>query len=311
MNDIMPSHKVSEHFRGSIPYASGSIRAEREPPAGTPPRPKTSHGAARAGAGSGSPASPHSQYPPPRASQQWLHTKFGEASAGGRGDCPMSALGLSLLRGAARALGVGVPGAGAGGAGAARGLAIRYNRKKGKQKAAAAAAAAAAKEPRVGRAIKAAEVRLVGDGGHEVLKLRAALAKAAEAGLDLVEVNPKASPPVCRVMDHRREQYAKMKREKERQRERGKVQGERKEVRMRATIAEGDYDMKVEQMERFLERGSRVRLRIFKGRPEEMEELAARVQGRLEEAARVESDLRVESGYGNMIFVPRPAGPAA
>ena len=177
--------------------------------------------------------------------------------------------------------------------------------------AAAAAAAAAAKEPRVGRAIKAAEVRLVGDGGHEVLKLGAALSKAAAAGLDLVEVNPKASPPVCRVMDHRREQYARSKREKERQRERGKVQGERKEVRMRATIAEGDYDMKVDQMERFLERGSRVRLRIFKGCPEEMEELATRVQGRLEEAARVESDLRVESGYGNMIFTPRSAGPAA
>ena len=236
-----------------------------------------------------------------------LAARAGAAGTGAAGAGRLGAVagraGSPLRPPAAPGPGLGLP------AGASRGLAIRYNRKKSKQRA----AAEESRELRGGRAIKAPEVRLVGPNGHEVLRLAEALKRAEEAGLDLVEVNPKASPPVCRVMDHRRELYVKRKKEKERIREKGGAgagAGERKEVRMRATIAAGDYEMKLAQMERFLERGSRVRLRIFKGQPEEMRGLAERIVARLGDAARAENELRVESGYGSLTFAPRPPAPA-
>lgn len=231
-----------------------------------------------------------------------LAARAGAAGRGGlRGGAVGARAGSPLGAPAPAGPGLGLP------AGASRGLAIRYNRNKSKSKQ--RAAAEEGRELRAGRAIKAPEVRLVGPGGHEVLRLADALKRAEEAGLDLVEVNPKASPPVCRIMDHRRELYAKRKKEKERLREKGGAgagAGERKEVRMRATIAAGDYEMKLAQIERFLERGSRVRLRIFKGQPEDMHGLAARVVARLGDAARTENELRVESGYGSLTFAPRP-----
>ncbi len=128
---------------------------------------------------------------------------------------------------------------------------------------------------RVNTQIRVPEVLVIGPEGEQlgVMQTRAALAKAEDAGFDLVEVAPNARPPVCRMMDYGRYRYQQQKKARANQKSSG---GELKELRMRPNIEQHDYGVKLKQAREFLGEGNRLKLTVrFRGR-----ELAHREIGR-------------------------------
>lgn len=104
------------------------------------------------------------------------------------------------------------------------------------------------------------------DGNHVgVIRTRDALDMARERGLDLVEVQPNASPPVCRLMDYGKFRYEESRKEREsRKRQKSAMV---KEVRLRPKIDDHDLETKGRQAQRFLEAGDKVKLSVlFRGR---------------------------------------------
>jgi len=92
-----------------------------------------------------------------------------------------------------------------------------------------------------------------------------ALKKAEEYGLDLVEVAPQVNPPVCRIMDFAKYKYEQEKREREAKKH--QRQSQLKEVRLSCRIEEHDYQIRLKHIQEFLEKGYKVRIRLFfKGR---------------------------------------------
>jgi len=124
-----------------------------------------------------------------------------------------------------------------------------------------------ASEYRINNEIRVKEVRLIGaDGGNVgVVSLEEALQLALEADLDLVEVAPNSSPPVCRILDYGKFLYEKAKKDREARKAQTKV--EIKEVRLRPKTSEHHRSFKVRDARRWLEEGKKVRVRIrFRGR---------------------------------------------
>ena len=119
--------------------------------------------------------------------------------------------------------------------------------------------------------IVAKTVRLVRDGGegeeasHEIVPVAEALELARAVGLDLVEVNGKASPPVCRLMDYERMRYDQKKRAKEQKKAQVMAQKRdvTKELRLTAKIDTHDLNVKISGAKKFLDAGNRVTFRIM------------------------------------------------
>jgi len=110
-------------------------------------------------------------------------------------------------------------------------------------------------------------VRLIGPDGqnHGVVSTNEAMQIAQEAGLDLVEVAPNSSPPVCRVLDFGKFQYERAKKDREARKAQTKV--EVKEIRLRPKTSDHHRSFKVRNARRWLEEGKKVRVRIrFRGR---------------------------------------------
>ncbi len=120
--------------------------------------------------------------------------------------------------------------------------------------------------------ITAATVRLVGEGLNQVLSLPEALKKSQEQGLDLVEVGPRASPPVVRIVDLKKFIYQESK--KERKRSRG-AKSKLKEIRLTPNIAENDFNNKIKRGQEFLTKGDQLRVNVLlRGRLAAKPELA-------------------------------------
>ncbi len=122
-------------------------------------------------------------------------------------------------------------------------------------------------EPRVNRQIRVPRVLLIDEEGRKLGEFMAddALALAQERGLDLVEVNPNARPPVCRIIDYGRFKYEKKKKSAEAKRK--QVQVQIKEVKLRPKTDTHDMDVKVRNARRFLEQGHKVKITVrFRGR---------------------------------------------
>lgn len=110
-------------------------------------------------------------------------------------------------------------------------------------------------------------MRLIGPDGqnHGVVSIDEALKIAQEAGLDLVEVAPNSSPPVCRVLDYGKFQYERAKKDREARKAQTKI--EVKEIRLRPKTSDHHRSFKVRNARRWLEDGKKVRVRIrFRGR---------------------------------------------
>lgn len=111
--------------------------------------------------------------------------------------------------------------------------------------------------------IQSPQVRLVDDEGEKVgvVPLEVALAKAQDAGVDLVEVAPNANPPVCRIMDYNKLQYEKQRKQKEAKKNQRHT--ETKEVKLRPNIDEHDYQTKLSHLRDFLSKGNRCKVSLM------------------------------------------------
>jgi translation initiation factor IF-3 len=120
---------------------------------------------------------------------------------------------------------------------------------------------------RVNERIRIPNVRVVDEEGNQVgiLPSREALALARERGLDLVEVSPLASPPVCRIMDYGKFKYETSKRANKDKKKQHRVQV--KEVKFKVKIDDHDFSFKVSNARKFLDEGNRVKFTLaFRGR---------------------------------------------
>ena len=151
----------------------------------------------------------------------------------------------------------------------------------------------ATKEYRVNRQIRAPEVRVIrGDESGEslVLPFLQALELAEEEGLDLVEVAPTQSPPVCRLLDYGRFKFVQSKKAKEARK--GRPRTTLKEVRMKPRIGEHDIEAKTRRVRTFLGDGAKVKVSVlFRGREITHPELAVRLLRRVAEAVASEAKL--------------------
>ncbi len=129
--------------------------------------------------------------------------------------------------------------------------------------------------PRVNRAIRANEVRLIDDEGEQlgVVPIQQALDLAQEKGLDLVEVAANAVPPVCKLVDFGRFKYEQTKREREAKKHQHIT--EMKELRLRPKTDDHDLDVRAKAARKFLEEGHKVRLLVrFRGREAQHPDIA-------------------------------------
>lgn len=111
--------------------------------------------------------------------------------------------------------------------------------------------------------IRVPEIRLIDAEGNQVgvVPVREGIRLAQEAGLDLVEVAPAVKPPVCRILDLGKYLYALDKKEKESRKKQKNV--DVKEIKMTGKIADNDYNTKLRNARRFIERGDKVKLTMF------------------------------------------------
>lgn len=163
---------------------------------------------------------------------------------------------------------------------------------------------------RINDDITAAEIRLIDLEGEQagIVSLNEALDAAAEAGVDLVEISPNAEPPVCRVMDYGKFVYEKSKQQKEQKKKQKLIQV--KEVKFRPGTDEGDYQVKLRNLRRFLEGGDKAKVTIrFRGREMAHQELGIdlleRIKNDLDEVSACESFPRRAEGR-QMIMVLAP-----
>jgi len=164
-------------------------------------------------------------------------------------------------------------------------------------------------EPRINDRIRAREVRLVDHEGRQlgIRPLPEALSLARELDLDLVEVAPQASPPVCRIMDYGKFKFDSAQRDKESRRKSSR--NSVKEMKYRPKIGAGDFETKTRQVARFLEDGHKVKVTImFRGRevfhPELGQKILERVAESVESAGKVETAARLDGR--NMVMVLAP-----
>ena len=125
-------------------------------------------------------------------------------------------------------------------------------------------------------------MRLIDQDGEQmgVVSIQRALEMAVEAELDLVEIAAKAEPPVCRIMDYGKYIYQQQKKQHDAKKNQKQVQV--KEVKFRPGTEEGDYQVKLRNLMRFLEQGDRVKVTIwFRGREITHKELGMKMLDRI------------------------------
>jgi translation initiation factor IF-3 len=154
-------------------------------------------------------------------------------------------------------------------------------------------------------------VRVIGSTGEQLglLPIEQALAKAMDEGLDLVEVNPMAKPPVCKIMDYGKFKYDEKKKQNEAKKKQVVVQ--LKEVKLRPRTEEHDYAVKIKKVREFLEEANKARVTVmFRGREITHRELGQAVLQKViedtREVAIIESAPRMEGRQLYMILAPNP-----
>ena len=153
-------------------------------------------------------------------------------------------------------------------------------------------------------------VRLVDERGQMVgvVPRNEALAMAANVGLDLVEIAPNADPPVCKILDFGKFKYEEQKKKNEARKKQKII--EIKEIKLRPTIDDNDYNVKMRAMTRFLEEGDKVKVTLrFRGRELAHQELGmnllVRVRDDLDQLAKVEQMPKMEGRQMTMVVAPK------
>lgn len=141
-----------------------------------------------------------------------------------------------------------------------------------------------------------------------VLSRDEALALAEESGMDLVEIQPQADPPVCRIMDYGKFKFEAQKKAAAAKKKQKVV--EIKELKFRPTTDVGDYDIKMRNLRRFLDEGDKVKINIrFKGREMSHQELglamAKKIEADLADEVVIEQRARLEGRQMIMMVAPK------
>ena len=163
---------------------------------------------------------------------------------------------------------------------------------------------------RINNEITAPMVRLVGDNVEPnlVVPIRQALAMADEMELDLIEISPKAEPPVCRIADYQKFLYQQKRKAKEIKAKQVKVVV--KEIRFGPQTDDHDYNFKLKHAENYIKEGAKVKASVFvRGRSivfkEQGEILLLRFATDLEEIAKVEMMPKLDGKKMNMMLAPK------
>ncbi|WP_306142377.1 translation initiation factor IF-3 [Roseibium sp. MMSF_3412] len=163
--------------------------------------------------------------------------------------------------------------------------------------------------PRTNQEIRVREVQLIDHEGANrgVIPTEEAMDIALDAGLDLVEIQPNANPPVCKILDFGRYKYQAQKKAAEARKKQKTV--EIKEIKMRPNIDTHDYDVKMKNMLRFFNDGDKVKVTLrFRGREMAHQDLGMnllnKVREETSEIAKVESAPKLEGRQMVMVLAP-------
>nr|WP_156871715.1 translation initiation factor IF-3 [Ketobacter sp. MCCC 1A13808] len=166
------------------------------------------------------------------------------------------------------------------------------------------------KKNRINDDITCTEVRLVAADGEQIgiVDIAKAMAVAAESELDLVEIAPDAEPPVCRIMDYGKHIFEEKKRQAEARKKQKQTQV--KEIKIRPGTEDGDYQVKLRNLKRFLEDGDKTKITLrFRGREMAHQELGMEMMKRIEadlaEMGAVEQIPKMEGRQMTMVIAPK------
>jgi translation initiation factor IF-3 len=163
---------------------------------------------------------------------------------------------------------------------------------------------------RINHRIRVPEIRVILEEEQlGIMPTHEALRLAEEKGLDLVEISPRAFPPVCRIMDYGKYKYEEAKKKQQQRKKASTV--ETKEIKFRPKTEEHDMDFKVKHVRRFLEGGNKVRLAVvFRGReithPQTGMKVLNRVVELCNDIATVEATPNMEGRRMIMVIAPKP-----
>ena len=164
--------------------------------------------------------------------------------------------------------------------------------------------------PRVNTDILNDEVRCISPDGEQlgVMKTADAIAEADAQGLDLVEVSPNTDPPVCKILDYGKFKYEAQKKKNEAKKKQKII--EVKEIKLRPNIDEHDYQVKMRNVQKFLDEGDKVKVTMrFRGREMAHQELGVNVLNRVrddtEDVAKIEAFPKLEGRQMIMVIAPK------
>jgi len=164
--------------------------------------------------------------------------------------------------------------------------------------------------PRINDEIRNAQIQLIDQDGtnHGSIETVTAIKMAMDAGMDLVEIAPNSSPPVCKIMDYGKYKFQAQKKAAEARKKQKVV--EIKEIKLRPMIDDHDYDVKMRAMQRFFEEGDKVKITLrYRGREMAHQEIGTKlldkVKADVASFAKVEQDARFEGRQVVMVLAPR------
>jgi len=165
--------------------------------------------------------------------------------------------------------------------------------------------------PRANRDIRGVrEVQLIDDTGTNrgIVSFSDAIDLAEQAGLDLVEIVPNATPPVCKIMDYGRFRFLEQKKAAEARKKQKIV--EIKEIKLRPGIDDHDYETKMKAVRRFFDEGDKVKITLrFRGREMAHQELGMKLLDRVKlemaDISKIESEPLLEGRQMTMVMAPR------
>jgi len=160
--------------------------------------------------------------------------------------------------------------------------------------------------------IRAKEVMLISPNGEQlgVKPIKDALTLASYAGFDLVLINMNATPQVCKIMDYNKYKYESKKKQKENMKRQREANLDVKEYRLSVTIDVHDFNTRVNNASKYLEKGHKIKVSIrFKGRemahPELGKDVLLRFADAVKDIAEVEQEPKIEGRFMNMLLMPK------
>jgi len=165
----------------------------------------------------------------------------------------------------------------------------------------------------INREIRAREVRLIDENKEQlgILPIEEALSIARERELDLVEISPEATPPVCRLLDYGKFLYSLQKKNHEAQKQQRKIHI--KEIKFTPAIGVHDIEVKMKKIKEFLDEGNKVKLTIWlrgrqKRKPEMLDQMVERIVNLVKEFCEIESNPKRDKWSCHILIGQRKGG---